>query len=493
MKRMVGGGLFLGVVAAAAWVASSYWFGVQTEREYHAMMDRSADWQHFKLTDEGYTRGVFRSEARATLVLRAPTAASTQEGEPGQEMPPLTVTLIHDITHGPMPFGVLPDTASIAHPALAVIKTKLTLNPRFKELLNEIRLPDGALPSLDVATVLRWGGDGRTHWVVQPYRGDFGESPRVSVDFSGLKSTIDFSPGFRQFNGSVTMDGFRASIPEAGDLTIKRMGLTFDQHEGVSGFYLGDVSYGLEHLELKHGDPNSAAKDFSLQGGTLRTQAVEVGSDLSSSTVLTLDRVIVGAESYEKAGFEVELRKLDSGALGEFQRALNSARKRTTTAEQASEQSLSALVDFLPKLLKHSPEVEIRQAGFGSASGEIRMGARLWVDGHKIQGALSLPVLLQSAHLEATLSAAEATLVRLLRMMGSREPSEGAAEGLAGSPSRPQTVEEQEADIRDTLAVLTAQRFLVLENGIYRANARFSGGELNINGQAIPLDKLLSP
>jgi hypothetical protein len=78
-------------------------------------------------------------------------------------------------------------------------------------------------------------------------------------------------------------------------------------------------------------------------------------------------------------------------------------------------------------------------------------------------------------------------------MMGSREPSEGAAEGLAGSPSRPQTVEEQEADIRDTLAVLTAQRFLVLENGIYRANARFSGGELNINGQAIPLDKLLSP
>ncbi|NTW37415.1 MAG: YdgA family protein [Syntrophobacteraceae bacterium] len=141
MKRLLGGILVLAVLAFVALGAASYWFGVQTEREYKAMMQRSADWQNFKLTGEEYTRGVFSSEAKATLELANPPPLPSPD-DSGEEKPfPFKVMLVHQISHGPVPFGMLPHAGGIMRPALAVIETKASLDPRFKELFKELKLP----------------------------------------------------------------------------------------------------------------------------------------------------------------------------------------------------------------------------------------------------------------------------------------------------------------------------------------------------------------
>ncbi len=235
MKRLLGGILVLALLALAALGAASYWFGVQTEREYKAMIQRSADWQSFKLTGEEYTRGVFSSEAKATLELRDPPSVPSP-GDSGEEQPfPFKVMLSNKISHGPIPFAMLPHAGSIMQPALAVIETKANLDPRLAELFREIQMPGNKLPAMDVFTVLKWGGEGDTHWTIHPFKGEFGEDEKVAVDFSGLQLRIDFTPDFRRFKGSLSMGGLEAAVPEERDLTVKGMSGSFDQIEGMSG------------------------------------------------------------------------------------------------------------------------------------------------------------------------------------------------------------------------------------------------------------------
>jgi len=323
MKRLLGGILVLAVLAFVALGAASYWFGVQTEREYKAMMQRSADWQNFKLTGEEYTRGVFSSEAKATLELANPPPLPSPD-DSGEEKPfPSKVMLVHQISHGPVPFGMLPHAVGIMRPALAVIETKASIDPRFKELFKELKLPENRLPTMDMFTVLKWGGEGDTHWTIHPFKGELGEAEKVAVDFSGLKLRIEFTPGFRRFKGSLSMDGLEAAAPEEWDLTLKRMSGTFDQVEGMSGIYLGDMTYTLELIGFKHRDPAKARKDFSLKGFSVKTQAQEAGNDLSSSATFSLDQVDTETGSFHKAILDEEMMRYSNRMLQGIQMAVD--------------------------------------------------------------------------------------------------------------------------------------------------------------------------
>jgi uncharacterized protein YdgA (DUF945 family) len=342
-----------------------------------------------------------------------------------------------------------------------------------------------------VFTVLKWGGEGDTHWTIHPFKGEFGEEEKVAVDFSGLQLRIDFTPDFRRFKGSLSMGGLEAAVPEERDLTVKGMSGSFDQIEGMSGVYLGDVTYSLESIVFKHRDPVKARKDLSMKDFSVKTQTREAGNDLSSSAIFSLDQVDTENGRFSKAIFDLELRKLDGSALSNFQKTMKELRHEPASSEQLSEKTLAAFLGLLPKLLKNSPELEIRQLGFASPDGEIKATARLTVNGKQVRDPLSLPMLLQSSQLDASVSAAEKALIRLVKSLESNDQTRADEGEEESSPSPPMTDEEQEAQIRNTLSALVAQRFLVLENGVYKANAKYADGELNLNGQPIRLDKLL--
>jgi uncharacterized protein YdgA (DUF945 family) len=488
MKRLLGGVL---VLAVAAFGVAAYWFGVQTEREYNAMIQRSADWQNFKLTGEEYTRGVFSSEAKAILELRNPPTIPVRDNSQVEEPLPFKVMLSHKINHGPIPFGMLPHGGGIMRTALAVIETKASLDPRFKELFKEHNLPGDRLPTMDMFTVLKWGGESDTHLTIHPFKGELGGEKNVALDFSGLKLWIGLSPDFKHLKGTLSMDGFEAAVPQVWDLSVRRMSGSFDQVEGMSGVYLGDVVYSLDLIGFKHRDPVRAGKDVTVKGLSVKTQARESGNDLSSSTTFYLDQIETENGSFSRAIFDLELRNLDGRALSGFQKAVKALQNQTGDSEQLAEKTLAAFLDLLPKLLKNSPEIEIRQLGFVSPDGEIKASARLTVDGRRLREPLSLPMLIESSQLDASVSAEEKTLLHILKSLESSDRAESGMELEESSPSPPMTDDEQETQIRNTLSALVARRFLVLENGVYKGSAKYASGELNLNGQPIRLDRLL--
>jgi uncharacterized protein YdgA (DUF945 family) len=491
MKRLMGIVLVLVAVVLAALGASTYWFGLQTEREYQAMIQRSSEWQHFKLSGDEYTRGPFSSQARSTLELRntpsVPNPAA--QGEPGNV--PFRLLLAHKITHGPIPFGTLPQEGGLMRPALAVIETKVSLDPQLKELLKEIQLPEGFSPSMEVTTVLYWGGKGDTHIVVHPVRTELGSDPKVGIDFSGIKARIEFAPGFKQFMGTFSMDGLNAAIAQEATFQMKNMKCAFQQSEGATGFYLGDVTFDLERVDLTHRDAAKSGENYSMNGFRVKTSTQEAGNDLSSAAAFSLDQLVLKDDKFGKAVFELEFRKLDARALSEFQATMKKLQRQLGGGDQLPEQSLGALMALLPKLFKNSPELEIKQLGFVADNGEVRAGAKLKLDGSKIQDSVNVPMLLNAAELDASLSGNEGTLVRLLKSFESRqEPVE--SDEIEGEKAAEQKSQETlGAEIKSQLSALVAQNLLTFENGVYKMTARYAKGQLNLNGQTIRLDQLM--
>jgi uncharacterized protein YdgA (DUF945 family) len=491
MKRVVGSVLVLVLVVLAAWGGLSYWFGLQTEREYRNFMQQASDWKDFKLTSTEYRRGIFTSQATATLELIQAPSPPNQDLQREQEKTPFRLLLAHQITHGPVPLGRLPQAGSILHPALAVVETKMSLDPQMKELLKDIKLPEGAPPSMDVSTILHWGGKGDTHVLVHSFQGELGDDPKVAIDFAGLKGQFQFTPGFKQVDGTFSTERFSGSIARKSVLQMKGMRCSFHQTEGTHGIYLGDVAYDVDLVELKNQDAARADADFSIQGIKVKAVAQESDHDLSSSGTISVDRLVLKEGAFKSAVFELELRKLDARVLSEFQDTVQKLQRDSAGTEALPDQTLAALLTILPKLLKSSPEVEIKQLGFESEDGDVRANALLKVDGRKIQGSLNLPALLDAAELDLAVSAAEGTLVRLLKSFEQR--SESGADGGTGEDrsARTKRDKEIEAEIRAQLGALAAQNLLVLEKGVYRMSARYAKGQVTLNGRPIRLDQLL--
>lgn len=492
MKKVLGILLVLCVVALAAWGAATYWFGMQTEREYLAMIQRSSDWPNFRLTNEEYNRGIFSSQAKSTFELVGIPGVTDSAVRGDGEKPPFRLILTHKITHGPVPLGTAAAGAGVLKPALAVIETNVTLDPKLKEL----QLPEGFWPTVDATTVLYWKGNGDIDAVLHPIRTELGEAPKVAVDFRGVTSRMEFEAGFKRFHGTISTEGLDGTVAQEGAFKLKNMRCSFDQYEGASGFYLGDAAYELEHLEISNQDQAKSDQNVSLDGFKVNASARESGNDLTSSAVFSLDQLAVKDGTFTKAVLDLELRKLDVKAFLELQAALRKLQSRTGADaqqdEQIQDQFQTALMAIFPKLLKNSPEIEIRQAGFTAHNGEVRAGAKLKVDGGKVQDPINVPMLLGAAELDASFRASEGTLLWLLRSAepASQKPGESAeTEGESPAENGPQVSPEEE--IRNQLSALVAQNVLTFEAGVYKLNAKYAKGAVTLNGQTIPLDKLM--
>lgn len=491
MKRVIWSGLVLALVVLAAWAALSYWFGILTEQEVQALIQRTSDREDFKLTSTEYRRGIFTSRATATLEFTQATLPSNQDSQQEEGQNPFRVLLEQQITHGPVPLGKLPQGGSFMRPALGVIETKISLDPQTKELLKDIKLPESVLPSMDATTVLYWGGKGDTHLNVHSLQGEFGDDPRVGVDFAGLKGQIRFAPDFKQFDGVFTSDKFSAAVPQKSTFEMKGMSCSFHQTEGAHGFYLGDLTYHLDFIDLKQQDAAKANEDVSLKGFKVMALAQESGHDLSSSATLSLDQLISRDGVFRNAVFELELRKLDARVLQEFRSTVQQLQRELAGVEDLPDRTLAALLTMLPRLLQSSPEVEIKQLGFESEDGDVRANALLKVDGKKVRGALSLPVLLDAAEVDLTVSAAEGVLVRLLKSVEKRDDSPEGGNTMEDRSAQADRDKALHDAIRAQLADLTAQNLLVLEKGVYKMSARYARGQVTLNGRPISLDQLL--
>ncbi len=491
MKRVVIGALVVGLLIGAAWTASSYWFGMQTESRYRSMIEESSSWGQARMVNESYERGIFRSQAKTVVEIGQPPP----KGKALEEQPvggPLRFTLMEEILHGPLPFMAQAPGQSLLEPALAVIETRVAFDPEKNEVLKQLQdlIPKDAVTKF--TTVLHWKGEGETRVSMKPFRQESGQDEKVGVDFGGLDAQIRFSLDLKRFSGNLLCEKLRVQTARHGLYQMGQMDGTFDQYQGANGLFLGDIDFKLNHFEFQGPQGGGKAEEpFRVKGLQVKTSARESANDLSTSAVTSMDQLGLGEFGADKALLEVEFRKLDARAVSELQSTLRGLRNLQDSQEEMSRQALEKAVDLLARLLRNSPEMAIKRFGFMTPEGELQAAAKLMVDGTQVGDSLNIASIVNASDLEAKVDVSEKLLVRILKSGGRK--SEGGTDEDSKAEAVPDSSKEDvhDAEIQEQLAGLLAQGYLKLENGTYKTSARYAKGKLTVNQRDVPLNQFL--
>ncbi len=366
----------LGVLAAVV-AGLPFWFGMLAEEAYNAMLAEMTKNGDVTVTNNNYQRGWLDSTIDTTF-----TVAGT----------PVTVTVLHRVSHGPLPI----DDEFEFQPLLARVKSDASIG-----------LPAGMakLPPLKIKTVVYLAGNSRATLSMDPSKTALPEDG--SVEWKGLTGTIDTTADYKSSKWDVSAP-LLSMTSKTGTLSFNRMKLTADQTKSPSGFDVGTVTLTVDKIA---GD--GATGKAVLDGFSLSTKTDEAAGALNTGFTLQF-REAEAAGSKQGAGqISVQIRKLDVPTLVKYRGEFQALRKQKIPPEQANMMMLGKTLELLGALAKKSPELEISKLTFKSSEGEISGKAKFVLDGSQLDVSGNPMLMLRALSGEGEVSLPE-SLVRLL-------------------------------------------------------------------------------
>ncbi len=169
------------VVAAliAAVAALPYWFGMQAESAYEALLQKMTTGGEITVSSNNFQRGWFESTADTTFTLT--------------NLPMVSVTMLHRISHGPLPL----DDDFQLQPLLARIKSQTSIS-----------LPGGTikLPPVSGKTSVYLAGNSSTRLDMQPYKKvapKAGETDTFDLEWKGMGGDFTLSADYKNVKGEM--------------------------------------------------------------------------------------------------------------------------------------------------------------------------------------------------------------------------------------------------------------------------------------------------
>jgi len=365
------------VIVVAAGAGLPFWFGMQAETAYRAMIDEMAKSGDLTVTSNNFQRGWLESTADTTF-----TVAGT----------PVTVTMLHRISHGPLPI----DDNFDFQPVLARVKSDMSIG-----------LPAGIvkLPKVSARTTVYLAGNSSSQITMDPISQKTADGGKI--EWKGLQGNIDTSADYKESKGQLTAPSLLVSGAN-GNLSLSNMKITLDQKKSPSGFATGTAGITVAKLQA-----DGLAGKTSIDGRTLSTNTREAGGSLSSTFSMQFREAMSGDQKQGPGQINVEVRKLDVATLSKFRNEVNALRKQKMPPEQANMMVLGKTLEMLGKLAKKSPELEITKLSFKTADGEVTGKAKFVLDGSQLDVSGNPMLMLKALSGEGEINLPD-SVVRLL-------------------------------------------------------------------------------
>jgi uncharacterized protein YdgA (DUF945 family) len=375
------------VVAAliAAMAALPYWFGMQAEAAYQAMLKKMAEGSEFTVTNSNFQRGWFESTADTTFTLT--------------NLPTVSISVLHRISHGPLPL----DDDFQLQPLLARVKSQISIN-----------LPGGVvkLPAMIGQSSVYLAGNSSTRLVMEPYKKvapKAGETDTFELEWKGLSGEFTLSADYKNLKGELNAPVLQFSFKD-GNFALNKINLSIDTQEGASGLDTGSVALGVDKLVM---DDRTKGETISLDGLRLSTNTQEAGGNLNSTLAFQFRGMESGGSQQGAAQISMQLRKLDAATLVKFQKEVRALRKQKMPPDQVNMILLGKTMELLGQLAKKSPELEITKLNFKTADGEVTGKAKFVLDGTQLDVSGNPMLMLKALSGEGEVSLPD-SIVRLL-------------------------------------------------------------------------------
>jgi len=365
------------VVLIAAVAALPYWFGMQAESAYQALIKETTENGDLTVTSNNFQRGWLDSTADTTF-----TVTGT----------PITITVLHRISHGPLPIG---DDFQL-QPVLARIKSDMSVS-----------LPGGLvkLPPITGMTDVYLAGNSQTKLAMAPAKQSRPDGS--SFEWKGLTGTLETSADYKTSKGEISAPLLQMG-GASGNVVLNRAKITLDQQKSASGFAIGTVSLAIDKVSM-----DGIGGKNSIDGLNLTSKTQEAGGNLNSDFSLHFREASTGDSRQGPGQINVQIRKLDVASLVKFRNDMRELRKHKIPAEQMSMTMLGKTLELLGQLAKKSPELEITKLTFKTADGEVSGKAKFVLDGSQLDVSGNTMLMLRALSGEGELSLPD-SLVRML-------------------------------------------------------------------------------
>jgi len=365
------------VVLVAAAAGLPYWFGMQAETAYQAMLNNSTQSGDLTVTQNRFERGWLESTADTTFAVTGT---------------PVTISVLHRISHGPLPLG---DEFEL-QPVLARVKSQVT-----------VALPASLpkMPTINGKTTVYLAGNSQTTLDMPAAKGAGKDG--TTLDWKGLNGSFETSADFRNTKGSLTAP-MLAVTSDGKAFSFNKVRITIDQQKGASGFDVGTTNLAMDKLTVDSGGENT-----TIDGLSVTTNTKEAGSNLESGASLQFRTVSAGDTQQGPGQINIQIRKLDIPTLTKFRNDIQAMRKQKMPQEQANMMMLGKTLELLGNLAKKSPELEITKLNLKTADGEVTGKAKFVLDGTQLDVSGNPMLMLRALSGEGEVSLPDG-LVRLL-------------------------------------------------------------------------------
>ena len=451
----------------AAVAALPYWFGMQAESAYEAMLQKMTTGGELTVSSNNFQRGWFESTADTTFTLA--------------NLPTVTVSMLHRISHGPLPL----DGDFQLQPLLARVKSQISIG-----------LPGGAikLPPMTGKTSVYLAGNSSTRLDMEPYKKaapKAGETDTFDLEWKGMGGDFTLSADYKNLKGELNAPVLQFSFKD-GSFALNKINLSMDTQEGASGLGTGSMALGVDKLMM---DDRKKGESISLDGLRVSTNTQEVGSNLNSTLTFQFRGMESGGSKQGAAQISLQLRKLDVGTLVKFRKDVHELRKQKMPPEQVNMMLLGKTMELLGQLAKKSPEIEITKLSFKAVDGEVTGKAKFVLDGSQLDVSGNPMLMLKALSGEGEISLPD-SIVRLLA-----EPDvKRDVEALRASGKLSETEIAKLTPKR--MAAITAQAIkelpqykdnvvsrlrLVADGPNYKIVAALKDGQLRVNNEPLQL------
>ncbi len=456
MKKII---LAVVIALVAALGAAPYWFGMQAEKTYAALLQNLKETQGATIVETRYQRGWLGASADTVIQFR---------------QLPVPLSFSHRIGHGPFPIDDLMRGEFNLRPVQASFQT--TVFPRF-----EVEARGGLKTALlEATTRVGLSGESESRINLPAYKSPPDQPTRV--EWLGMNGNLRFSPDLKRVAGTLSAPGLNLSGGN-NDVALKTLEASFNLNESRYGITVGDMSASIATFEVRQGGEGEEGAPWTVKGLVVSNTTRETGDNIGSTLRAELKEMGTGGGAYGPLVFELQLRNLDAAALKQWRDEMAKAQTTPEGAEAPAAAGPGAFVQLVTALAKKSPEAEVTKLNLKTPDGELQGQAKLVLDGRNQNLADNPMAWLAALEGEATLSIPASLVKALVAAEIRTELAALQTQGKMQALADDQVGEVVAKALPERLPQWAEAKRLVADGDHYKLTAALKQGEITVNEQ----------
>ena len=484
MKKAIG--LVVALLMMVCGVAP-YGFGIRTEETLTTLVQLAEDVLDIPVYTTRYSRGWFSSTAETWLALPPDIAAALRAHVPFM----LThsaraegLTVVHRILHGPFPLGLRPGSTTSLLPVQTMLTSSLV--PGAPRVSREGQ-PAAARPILQVYTTVFLHGAGQGHVFMPTFTFPPEAQPEADIVWDGLQGDVAVDTQGHHVTGAFQSPGLQL-LGKDNKFALHDASLRTDVSTERRHVSRSDTSVRVGSMAVTRRTPAQTA--WAVTGVELHATTATASGTLQAVADVQFATLRLADASYGSGTSRLELRRLHLPALRSLLQELRKLQQdEPALASVWLRLWLSGdLARLLAEFARSSPECVLTRLSLRTPDGEIRARVQVRVDGDHLLTPGYLSQLIQTIDAEAE-GEAPASWVRATAIAQVRRALRARSRLAAWLPDP--ALDVLAATITDQqLRRLVEQEYLVLDGNLYKSKARYTHGQLLVQGKPVDLPAL---